>query len=156
MSVIFRVMVLIVKGRIARRPVHHTGRLSVHHVAHRRIRTVCPARTCGQWWKHYTLLRLDLRSVIGRRAVDKLAGDPFRSSRGTRELDGHSIPRRKEAGDREEHAASGVMRFAKVTITSPITPETYTYRKFELLSASAASAASLAFSARPCSAESRG
>jgi len=111
MSVIFRVMVLIVKGRIARRPVHHTGRLSVHHVAHRRIRTVRPARSCGQWWKHYTLLRLDLRSVIGRRAVDKLAGDPFRSSRVPRELDGHSIPR-KEAGDREVHASEGGTRRA--------------------------------------------
>lgn len=72
MSVVFWVMILIVKGRIAGRSVHHAG-LSVHHVAHRRIRTVCPAWSCGQWWKHYTLLRLDLCSVIGRRVLDKLA-----------------------------------------------------------------------------------
>lgn len=75
MSVVFWVMVLIVKGRIAGRSVHHAG-LSVHHVAHRRIRTVCPAWSCGQWWKHYTLLRLDLCSVIGRRVLDKLAVTP--------------------------------------------------------------------------------
>lgn len=75
MSVVFWVMVLIVKGRIAGRSVHHAG-LSVHHVAHRRIRTVCPAWSCGQWWKHYTLLRLDLCSVIGRRVLDKLTVTP--------------------------------------------------------------------------------
>ncbi|EZA51876.1 hypothetical protein X777_09179 [Ooceraea biroi] len=76
MSIIFWIMVLIVEGRIARRPVHHTGRLSVHHVAHRRIRTIRPARSCRQWWKHYTLLRLDLCSVIGRRVLDKLVVTP--------------------------------------------------------------------------------
>lgn len=73
MSIVLRVMVLIMEGRITGRPVHHAGGLSVHHVAHRRVRTVCPARTCRQWWKHYTLLRLDLCSVIGRRVLDKLA-----------------------------------------------------------------------------------
>jgi len=78
MSVVLWVMVLIMKGRIAGRSVHHAGRLSVHHVAHRRIRTVCPAWSCGQWWKHYTLLRLDLCSVIGRRVLDKLAVTPFK------------------------------------------------------------------------------
>lgn len=76
MSVVLWIMVLIVKGRIAGRSVHHAGRLSVHHIAHRRIRTVCPAWSCGQWWKHYTLLRLDLCSVIGRRVLDKLAMTP--------------------------------------------------------------------------------
>lgn len=76
MSVVLWVMVLIVEGRIAGWSVHHAGRLSVHHVAHRRIRTVCPAWSCGQWWKHYTLLRLDLCSVIGRRVLDKLAVTP--------------------------------------------------------------------------------
>ncbi|EGI60575.1 hypothetical protein G5I_11135 [Acromyrmex echinatior] len=76
MSVVFWIMILIVKGRIARRSVHHAGRLSVHHVAHRRIRTVCPTWSCRQWWKHYTLLRLDLCSVIGRRVLDKLAVTP--------------------------------------------------------------------------------
>lgn len=130
MSIVLRIMVLIVEGRIARRPVHHAGRLSVHHVAHRRIRTVCPAWSCGQWWKHYTLLRLDLCSVIGRRVLDKLA-DPFQSSRGTRELDDHSIlsplvAKRQDERDREEHASRGtascVTRFAKVTITTLITP----------------------------------
>lgn len=60
MSVVFWVMVLIVKGRIAGRSVHHAG-LSVHHVAHRRIRTVCPAWSCGQWWKHGSITLVDHR-----------------------------------------------------------------------------------------------
>lgn len=111
MSVVLRVMVLIVEGRITGRPVHHAGRLSVHHVAHRRVRTVCPARSCRQWWKHYTLLRLDLCSVIGRRVLDKARRDPFQSSRGTRELDDHSIlgipliAKRWDEGDREERTS---------------------------------------------------
>lgn len=111
--VLWWIMVLIVKRRITRRPVHHASRLSVHHVTHRRIRTIRPARSCGQWWKHYTLRRLDLCSVIGRWVLDKLA-DPFRSSRGEleRELDGHSIyslplvasPRKEtERGEIEAH-----------------------------------------------------
>lgn len=53
MSIVLgRVMVLVVEGGIARRPVHHARRLSVHHITHRRVRAVRPARTCGQWWKH--------------------------------------------------------------------------------------------------------
>lgn len=82
--VLWRVMVLIVEGGIAGRPVHHARRLSVHHVAHRRIRTVCPARTCGQWWKHYTLLRLEHCSVIGKRVLEKL--DQFPDQRRTLEF----------------------------------------------------------------------
>lgn len=78
MSIVLgRVMVLVVEGGIARRPVHHARRLSVHHIAHRRVRTVRPARTCGQWWKHYTLLWLDLCSVIGRLLLDKLGNSPW-------------------------------------------------------------------------------
>lgn len=72
-SIVFRwIMILVVEGRITRGPVHHASRLSVHHVAHRRVRTVCTAWTCGQWRKHYTLLWLELRSVIGRRQLDML------------------------------------------------------------------------------------
>lgn len=55
MSIVLRVMVLIMEGRITGRPVHHAGRLSVHHVAHRRVRTICPARSCRQWWKHSSI-----------------------------------------------------------------------------------------------------
>lgn len=66
MPVIFRwVVVLIVEGRVARRPMHHASRLSVHHVAHRPVRTVSTAWTCGQCRKHYTLLRLELCSTFG-------------------------------------------------------------------------------------------
>lgn len=136
-------MVLIVERRIGGRPVYHAGRLSVHHVAHRRFRTVCPARSCGQWWKHYALLRLDLCSIIGRRVLDKLV-DPLRSSRGTREPDDHSIlgPRLAKSlvGDQGDRGARVegydelccvcirvcmcvyVMRLAKVMITSLIKP----------------------------------
>lgn len=133
MSVVFWVMVLIVKGRIAGRSVHHAG-LSVHHVAHRRIRTVCPAWSCGQWWKHYTLLRLDLCSVIGRRVLDKLAVTP---SKVLEELE-TSMPTRYSVSSSqrgrtreiERHTYRGattscVMRFAKVTIASLIISETY-------------------------------
>lgn len=71
MTIIFRwIMILIVEGWITRGPMHHACRLSVHHVAHRRFRTVCTAWTCGQWWKRYTLLQLELCSVIGRRQLD--------------------------------------------------------------------------------------
>lgn len=112
MSIVLRVMVLIMEGRITGRPVHHAGRLSVHHVAHRRVRTVCPARTCRQWWKHYTLLRLDLCSVIGRRVLDKLAAtlskvlEELENSMTTR----YSVPlvaKRQDEGDQEEHASRG-------------------------------------------------
>lgn len=141
MSVVLGVMVLIMEGRITGRPVHHASRLSVHHVAHRRVRTVCPARSCRQWWKHYTLLRLDLCSVIGRRVLDKLAAtlskvlEELENSMSTR----YSVPlivKRWDKGDREEHASRAtaelcVMRFAKVTIMSP---KTYVYRKLRLLS----------------------
>lgn len=72
-SIVFRwIMILVVEGRITRGSVHHASRLSVHHVAHRRVRTVCTAWTCRQWWKHYTLLWLELCSVIGRRQLDML------------------------------------------------------------------------------------
>lgn len=74
MSIVLWVMVLIVEGGITGRPVHHARRLSVHHVAHRRVGTVRPARTCGQWRKHYTLLRLDRCPVIGGLALEKLVG----------------------------------------------------------------------------------
>lgn len=134
MSVVFWIMVLIVKGRIAGRSVHHAGRLSVHHVAHRRIRTVCPAWSCGQWWKHYTLLRLDLCSVIGRRVLDKLAVTPSKvlekleTSMPTR----YSVSSRQRGrmrGDREKHVsgstASCVMQFTKVTIISFIISKTF-------------------------------
>lgn len=139
MSVVLRrVMVLIMEGRITRRPVHHASRLSVHHVTHRRIRAVRPARTCGQWWKHYTLLRLDLCSVIGRRVLDKLAATPFEV---LEELENSTttrysvLPRREEAGDegdREESHVEGqrracVMRFAEVTTAPPITSKAYVY-----------------------------
>lgn len=133
MSVVFWVMVLIVKGRIAGRSVHHAG-LSVHHVAHRRIRTVCPAWSCGQWWKHYTLLWLDLCSVIGRRVLDKLAVTP---SKVLEELE-TSMPTRYSVSSSqrgrmreiERHTyrggtTSSVMRFTKVTITSLIISETH-------------------------------
>ncbi|KAK1132911.1 hypothetical protein K0M31_014279 [Melipona bicolor] len=79
--VLWRIMVLIVKGGITRRPVHHARRLSVHHVSHRRVRTVRPARTCGQWWKHYTLLRLDRCPAIGGEALEKLVGSLREASR---------------------------------------------------------------------------
>lgn len=59
MSIVLRVMVLIVEGRITGRPVHHAGRLSVHHVTHRRVRTVRPARSCRQWWKHSSIALVD-------------------------------------------------------------------------------------------------
>lgn len=72
--VLWRVMVLIVEGGITGRPVHHARRLSVHHVTHRRVRTVRPARACGQWRKHYTLLRLDHCPVIGEGILEKLVG----------------------------------------------------------------------------------
>lgn len=73
MTIIFRwIVVLIVEGWITRRPVHHTGRLSVHHVTHRRFRTVSTAWTCGQWRKYYTLLRLELCSDIGMLVMVKL------------------------------------------------------------------------------------
>lgn len=73
MPIIFRwVVVLIVEGRIARRPVHHASRLSVHHVAHRRVRTVSTAWTCGQCRKHYTLLWLELCSSLGKAAMAML------------------------------------------------------------------------------------
>ncbi|KOC63557.1 hypothetical protein WH47_02304 [Habropoda laboriosa] len=72
--VLWRVMVLIVEGGITGRPVHHARRLSVHHVAHRRVRTVRPAWTCRQWRKHYTLLRLDHCPVIGGWLLEKLVG----------------------------------------------------------------------------------
>lgn len=39
------VSVLIVEARITGRPMHHTC-LSIHHVTHRAVRTVRPARTC--------------------------------------------------------------------------------------------------------------
>lgn len=66
-------MVLVVKGGIARRPMHHARRLSVHHVSHRRVRTVSPTWTCGQWWKDYTLLRLELCPTIGKGSLYMLA-----------------------------------------------------------------------------------
>lgn len=69
--VLWRVMVLIVEGGIAGRPVHHARRLSVHHVAHRRIRTVCPARTCGQWWKHGSIALVDHRLDDSTPRVDE-------------------------------------------------------------------------------------
>lgn len=59
--VLWRVMVLIVEGGITGRPVHHARRLSVHHVTHRRVRTVRPARTCGQWRKHGSIALVDHR-----------------------------------------------------------------------------------------------
>lgn len=64
-------MVLIVEGRIAGWPVHHTGRLSVHHVAHRRIRTVRPAWTCRQWWKHGPITLVDHRLHDSTPRVDE-------------------------------------------------------------------------------------
>ena len=82
MAVVLRwIMVLIVEGGITGRSVHHTGRLSVHHVAHRRFWTICPARTCGQWRKHYTLLRLELCSIIGKGPLDMLVHPRRFSSR---------------------------------------------------------------------------
>lgn len=72
-------MVLIVEGGITGRPVHHARRLSVHHVSHRRVRTVRPARTCGQWRKHYTLLRLDRCPAIGGEVLEKLVGSQRKS-----------------------------------------------------------------------------
>lgn len=143
MSIVFWIMVLIVKGRITRRPVHHAG-LSVHHVAHRRIRTVCPAWSCGQWWKHYTLLRLDLCSVIGRRVLDKLAVTP---SKVLEELE-TSMPTRYSVSSSQRgrmreiernisrSTASCVMRFTKVTITSLIISKTYLVRIFSAFSLS--------------------
>lgn len=135
MSVVLRrVMVLIMEGRITRRPVHHASRLSVHHVAHRRIRTVRPARTCGQWWKHYTLLRLDLCSVIGRRVLDKLAAGPlskFSRNSTTTRYSGFPSSRRDRMREIERSTTrrgprrACVMRFAEVTIASPITSEAY-------------------------------
>lgn len=143
MSIVFWIMVLIVKGRITGRPVHHAG-LSVHHVAHRRIRTVCPAWSCGQWWKHYTLLRLDLCSVIGRRVLDKLAVTP---SKVLEELE-TSMPTRYSVSSSQRgrmreiernisrSTASCVMRFTKVTITSLIISKTYLVRIFSAFSLS--------------------
>jgi hypothetical protein len=81
MPVIFGwIVVLIVEGRVAWRPVHHTGRLSVHHVAHRRVRTVSTAWTCGQCREHYTLLRLELCSALGKAAMVELVTTPRRGS----------------------------------------------------------------------------
>lgn len=74
MSIVLWVMVLIVEGGVTGRPVHHARRLSVHHVAHRRVGTVRPARTCGQWRKYYTLLRLDHCPLIGWAVLEKLVG----------------------------------------------------------------------------------
>lgn len=77
MPVIFRwVVVLIVEGRVARRPMHHASRLSVHHVAHRRIWTISTAWTCGQCRKYYTLLRLERCSTFGE-AVMVMPVTPF-------------------------------------------------------------------------------
>lgn len=91
--VLRRIMVLVVEGGITGRPVHHAGRLSVHHVAHRRVRTVRPARTCRQWRKHYTLLRLELRSVIGKGPLDMLVHPrAFPSRPGTPTL-AHTSPK---------------------------------------------------------------
>lgn len=129
MSIVLRVMVLIVEGRITGRPVHHAGRLSVHHVAHRRVRTVCPARSCRQWWKHYTLLRLDLCSVIGRRVLDKLAAtlskvlEELENSMTTRyslSLSlGPSPPHRKEMGWRRSRGERVEGRGGAVWCDSP-------------------------------------
>ena len=68
MSIVLWVMVLIVEGGVTGRPVHHA------HVAHRRVGTVRPARTCGQWRKYYTLLRLDHCPLIGWAVLEKLVG----------------------------------------------------------------------------------
>lgn len=95
MSIVLRVMVLIVEGGITGRPVHHARRLSVHHVAHRRVGTVRPARTCGQWRKYYTLLRLDHCPVIGGVVLEKLVGSlrvtSFEFVRRTRSNDVSSV-----------------------------------------------------------------
>lgn len=70
MPVIFRWVVVLIEGRVARRPMmHHASRLSVHHVAHRAVRTVSTAWTCGQCRKYYTLLRLELCSTVGEAAM---------------------------------------------------------------------------------------
>ncbi|CAD6231908.1 GSCOCG00001647001-RA-CDS [Cotesia congregata] len=99
MAVVFwRIVILVVEGGVTRGSVHHAGGLSVHHVTHCSFWTVSPAWTCGQRRKHYTLLRLELCSIIGKRVCDMLVKTKSRARLALPTLQGPRpwIPGRRE------------------------------------------------------------